>query len=140
MYHRFDNVYILESVEGPKKLAQYSFIGFDPKLTLCIKNGEAIVQNKKTREETRDKVADPLQIVRKLVSGELALYGGLRLIGGAIGYISYDAVRYWERLPETTVDDLGFPDIEMGIFDDGIIFDRENGLAYYYYQNEDRLR
>jgi len=139
LYHRFDNVYILESVEGPRKLAQYSFIGFDPKLTLCIKNGEAIVQNKKTCEETRDKVADPLQIVRKLVSGELALYGGLRLIGGAIGYISYDAVRYWERLPETTVDDLGFPDIEMGIFDDGIIFDRENGLAYYYYQNEDRF-
>jgi len=139
LYHRFDNVYILESVEGPKKLAQYSFIGFDPKLTLCIKNGEAIVQNKKTREETKDEVTDPLHIVRKLVGDELALYGGLRLIGGAVGYISYDAVRYWERLPETTVDDLGFPDIEMGIFDDGIIFDRENGLTYYYYQNEDRL-
>jgi hypothetical protein len=42
LYHRFDNVYILESVEGPKKLAQYSFIGFDPKLTLCIKNGKAV--------------------------------------------------------------------------------------------------
>jgi len=137
--NRFDNAYILESVEGPKKLAQYSLIGFDPKLTICTKNGEVKVCNEKTGEETREKVADPLYLVKKIVGDGLISYKGLRFIGGAIGYISYDAVRYWEKLPKRTVDDLGFPDVEMGIFDDGIIFDHEKGQAFYYYLNEDRL-
>jgi anthranilate synthase component 1 len=139
LYNRFDNVYILESVEGPKKLAQYSFIGFDPKLTIRIKNGETTVHNERTGEETRDTVIDPLHAIRKIVGYEKVPYRGLRLVGGAIGYISYDAIRYWERLPTRTVEDLGFPDIEMGVFDDGIIFDHENDITYYYYLNEDRL-
>jgi anthranilate synthase component 1 len=109
LYQHFDNTYILESVVGPKKLAQYSFIGFDPKLTFCIKNQKVIIRNRKKCDEIKDKVTDPLSIVRELVGRELTLYRGLRLIGGAVGYISYDAVRYWERIPDTTVDDLDFP-------------------------------
>jgi len=136
---QFKNVYILESVEGPKKLAQYSFIGFEPSLTICIKNEQAHIRNEETGEETKGKVADPLYVVRKIVSDQLVPNNQFRFIGGAVGYISYDAVRYWERFPETTVDDLGFPDIEMGIFDDGIAFDHEKGQMFYYYLKEDRL-
>jgi len=40
LYSNYENAYILESIEGPKKLSQYSFIGFDPTLTITIKNGE----------------------------------------------------------------------------------------------------
>ena len=46
-----------------------------------------------------------------------------RFIGGAVGYISYDSVRYWERLPAKAKDDLSFPDMEFGIYTDGIVFD-----------------
>lgn len=80
-----------------------------------------------------------MHVIRKLVGDEPVSYKGLRFVGGAIGYISYDSVRYWERLPNRNVDDLEFPDIEIGIFDDGIIFDHEKDVAYYYYLNEDRL-
>lgn len=139
LYNRFDNVYILESVEGPRKLAQYSFIGFDPKVTICLKNGETTVRNEKTGEETSDTVIDPLHTVKKIVGYESVPYKGLRFVGGAVGYISYDAIRYWERLPKRTVDDLRFPDVEMGVFDDGIIFDHENNVTYYYYLKDDRL-
>lgn len=138
-YERFKNTYILESVKGPKKLAQYSFIGFDPQLTIRIKNGEVTVHNGKTGEETSGKVADPLHVVNKIVRDKLFSYKGFRFVGGAVGYVSYDTVRYWERLPKTTVDDLSFPDVEMGIFDDGIIFDHEKRRAFYYYLNENRL-
>ena len=51
-----------------------------------------------------------------------------RFTGGAVGYFSYDSIRYWENLPENTVDDQGFPDVEVGLFDDGIVFDRPVGL------------
>ena len=34
--------YLLESIEGPEKLAQYSFIGFNPRLVIRVKGGEAV--------------------------------------------------------------------------------------------------
>jgi anthranilate synthase component 1 len=61
------------------------------------------------------------------------------LVGGAVGYISYDAVRYWEKLPQRADDDLNFPDIQLGVFDDGIVFDHKQRRAYYYYSNDNRL-
>jgi len=62
-----------------------------------------------------------------------------RFVGGALGYISYDAIRYIERLPNRKPDPLGFPDVEMGIFEDGIVFDHTQNQAYYYFRGENRL-
>ncbi len=139
IYRYYDYAYILESVEGPRKLAQYSFIGFDPTLLLKVKNGEAEIYSRKMDKEVSQKISDPLTFVKRIVASRSVSHETLRFIGGAVGYISYDAVRYWEKLPEIAVDDLGFPDIEMGIFDDGITFDHRNGRAFYYYLSEDRL-
>jgi len=138
-YKNYDYAYLLESVEGPQKLAQYSFIGFNPCSVIKIKNGKATIHNEKNGEETQEKVNDPLHVIKEAI-GHLAFpYVGLRFVGGAVGYISYDAIRYWERLPEIAIDDLCFPDIEMGIFQDGIIFDHRKKQALYYYQSENRL-
>ena len=63
-----------------------------------------------------------------------------RFVGGALGYISYDAIRYIEKLPNQKPDDLQFPDVEMGIFEDGIVFDHIQNQAYYYFRKENRLR
>ncbi len=139
LYKHDENAYILESVEGPRKLSQYSFIGFSPSLTIKIKNGEVITRNERTGEENREKVSDPLRVIEKIVRGRLLPHNELRFVGGAVGYISYDAVRYWERLPDAAVDDLNFPDIEVGVFDDGIVFDHRKRRAFYYYLNENRL-
>jgi len=62
-----------------------------------------------------------------------------RFVGGAVGYISYDAVRYWEHLPENSTSDLSFPDLEMGIFDDGFVFNHIRRQVFYYYRSENRL-
>jgi len=138
-YKHYQNAYILESVEGPRKLAQYSFIGFDPSLTIKMKNGEVVTCNERTGEENRKKVSDPLHVIEKIVKGRLLPHKEFRFVGGAVGHISYDAVRYWERLPDRAVDDLNFPEIEVGVFDDGIVFDHRKRQAFYYYLNENRL-
>jgi len=138
-YKHYEDAYLLESVEGPRKLAQYSFIGFNPPLTIKIKNGEIIILNVKTCEEIREKDGDPLQVIKKVLEGRLVSYKGLRFVGGAVGYVSYDVVRRWERLPDMTIDDLKFPDVEVGIFDDGIVFDHRKRHVFYYYLNENRL-
>jgi anthranilate synthase component 1 len=62
-----------------------------------------------------------------------------RFVGGALGYISYDAIRYIEKLPSQKLDNLQFPDVEMGIFEDGIVFDHTVNQAYYYFRGENRL-
>jgi anthranilate synthase component 1 len=136
---QYPTAYLLESIEGPKKLAQFSFIGFSPHHTVQIKNGISITRNEETGEETKEATADPLQVIKGLVGNRVTANKEFRFAGGAVGYISYDAVRYWEKLPTTTVDDLGFPDVEMGIFDDGIVFDHKQKRAHYYYYDKNRL-
>ena len=131
--------YLLESIEGPKKLAQFSFIGFDPKITIRAKDGEAQVRNERTGETVAEKTADPLDILAQLLKHEASPSSQFRFVGGAVGYVSYDSVRYWEKLPRNSVDDLRFPDLEMGVFDDGFIFNHPKKQAYYYYRSENRL-
>ncbi len=138
LYNHYENAYMLESIEGPKKLSQYSFIGFDPALTIKIKNGEAVTRDEIAGEEEREKVNEPLSAIEKTIKNRLD-FSEQRFVGGAVGYISYDAVRCWERLPQRTLDDQNFPDVEVGVFDDGIIYDHRNKQAFYYYLNENRL-
>jgi anthranilate synthase component 1 len=139
LYQHYENAYILESIEGPKKLAQYSFIGFNPAITIQIKNGEAVTRNEKTGEETRERTRDPLHIIKSIIKDQAVHSNTFRFVGGAVGYISYDAIRYWEKLPQITSDNLNFPDAHFGVFDDGIIFDHRQKRVFYYYSNDNRL-
>ena len=46
-----------------------------------------------------------------------------RFCGGAVGYIGYDMIRFFERLPDTTEDDLNLPDSIFALTDSLLIFD-----------------
>jgi anthranilate synthase component 1 len=126
-------------MEGPKKLAEFSFIGFNPKITIEIKNKQAIIFDERTEEEYKEKTNDPLGTLQKFIKNETISNNEFRLVGGAIGYISYDAIRYWERIPNKAKNDLNFPDFQLGIFDDGVVFDHKQKKAFYYYLTENRL-
>jgi anthranilate synthase component 1 len=133
---RFDYAYLLESMVGPEKLAQFSFIGFEPRDIVTGKNGLVKINRWDLDEEIIIKTDDPIDVLEEIVINENH-HQNFRFIGGALGYISYDAVRYWERLPEIAVDDLKLPDIEMGIFEDGFIFDHVQGKTFYYHRGQD---
>jgi anthranilate synthase component 1 len=139
LYKQTENTYLLESIEGPKKLAQYSFIGFNPTATIQIKNGLAVTRNERTGEQNREKALNPLKIVERFVECHVAQGTKFRFAGGAVGYISYDAVRYWEKLPQIARDTLNFPDAQFGVFDDGIAFDHRQKCAFYYYSSDNRF-
>ncbi|MEM2247918.1 MAG: anthranilate synthase component I family protein [Candidatus Bathyarchaeia archaeon] len=127
----YNHTFLLESI-GNDRRAKFSFIGFEPETIITVKNGIARIDNEQF------KVGDPLDVLRLLIGGR-QLHEEYRYIGGAVGYISYDAIRYWERLPNTSIDDLNFPDIEMGLYNDGIIFDHQSGEAYYFYRDCNRF-
>jgi anthranilate synthase component 1 len=133
-----DHCYILESAEGPRKLAQYSFIGFSPIKVIEVKNH-------KYSENSPDKsysvtIDDPFARLREILTGNFTTYHGFRFVGGLVGYFSYDAVRYLEELPSQAKDDLKLPDLEFGVYDDGIVFDHLTGQAYYYWYTRNRVR
>jgi anthranilate synthase component 1 len=104
-----------------------------------VKNGVAVTSDERTGEENKQHVTGPLSAVQQALKSQVLLNKDFRFIGGAVGYISYDVVRYWEKLPRKTRDDTGFPDVQMGVFDDGVVFDHKQKAAYYYFLGEDRF-
>jgi anthranilate synthase component 1 len=65
--------------------------------------------------------------------------GRFRYIGGAVGYINYDAVRFWERLPVKGKKSSNFPLLEFGIYQDGILYNHKENQAYYFFLGKSRL-
>ncbi|MEW6080404.1 MAG: anthranilate synthase component I [Bacillota bacterium] len=105
--------YLLESVEGGEHVARYSFVGVDPFLMVKFNEGHTSVTelNGSTRNE-RTLEGSPWQVLRDLLE-DLRMPGVPsipRFSGGLVGYLSYDLVRYIERLPGGPVDDLGLPE------------------------------
>ena len=130
---------MLESAEGPRKLAQYSFIGFSPAKVVEAKDGKY----KETTSDNGIKIFEtnnPYLPLREILAENFTTYQGFRFVGGLVGYFSYDAIRYLETLPNQARDDLSLPDFEFGVYDDGIVFDHLTGQAYYYWYQNNRLK
>ena len=129
IYHNYENAFILESLTGPKELSEFSVIGFDPEITAkCDKSKFQIFRNGRIISEK--KVSDPLAELRKILPK--INEKKLRYIGGAVGYISYDAIKFWEQLPSKQSNNM-FPLMEFGIYTDGLIHDRKDKATYYFH-------
>ncbi|HEX9677571.1 anthranilate synthase component I family protein [Nitrososphaera sp.] len=137
IYSLYDHAFILESLIGPKELAEMSVIGFDPEVTVTCDFRSLKVRNRRGRTK-KYKVTEPLSQLRKLVPK--VSDSSSRYIGGAVGYISYDAVRFWERLPiDKKKTKIGFPVMEFGIYHDGILYNHKENQAYYFCLGKSRL-
>ncbi len=107
--------FLFESNEGGEHWGRYSFIGIGARATFRAHAGAVEIRRGDVVRGfalASDRSEDPLDHLRKLLA-ELApvpLAGLPRFSGGAVGYVSYDWVRYVERLPETNPDPLGLPD------------------------------
>ncbi len=116
--------FLLESVEGGEKWARYSFLGSNPSLVFKSKGrvGEIISGQGVERVAI---TTDPLDQLKRLLSQfRPAPVAGLpRFYGGLVGYLSYDVVRFFERLPDLTRDDLHLPDVLFLLTDTLLIFD-----------------
>jgi len=136
LYSLYDKVFILESLIGPKELAEMSVIGFDPEVTVTCDFKIFTVRDRKGKVIQESKTTEPLSQLRELmpkVSDDR-----FRYIGGAVGYISYDAVRFWEQLP-VSKKSSGFPLFEFGIYQDGILYNHKENQAYYFFLSKSRL-
>ncbi len=121
-------LFLLESVEHGEDLGRYSFIGvgyskrftaWPGKIEICSDRGDRM----ETRTIPVDE--DPLTLLETELSDveveRHPLVPGL--LGGAVGWVAYDYVRYLERLPHKAVDDLDLPVCQFYIADTLLVFD-----------------
>lgn len=115
--------YLLESIEGGEKWGRYSFLGSTPSVIIRSKGNmvETITNGVITVEET----GDPLGCIKaQLVQFTPVEVDGLpRFFGGAVGYLGYDIVRYFESLPTGKPAPLDAYDSYFLITDSIVIFD-----------------
>lgn len=134
LYHSFENAFILESLHGPKELAEMSIIGFDPTIIISCTSKKFIVHDKNLNKKIVSKVTEPIDQLKKFLPK--INNKKYRFIGGAVGYISYEAIHFWERLPQIKKNEFDFPIIEFGIYNDGILYDHLKNKANYFYIGE----
>jgi anthranilate synthase component I len=120
--------FLLESVEGTEKMARYSFLAKDPDLVFRVKGKDAEIlrlSQKRMKAEKQLFTHSPMEIVRELISGyKFVNISGLpHFCGGLVGYMSYDMVRFFEKIPNIAKDDLGFPDAVLMMAKDIVVFD-----------------
>lgn len=106
-------------------MGRYSYLGVDPYQTLYGKGDTCVCR---TIQSRMDSGASPFQRLAHLL-------GRQRIVrppdvppffGGAVGYLSYDLVRHFERLPCVAIDDLACPDLEFAFFDLVAAIDHES--------------
>jgi len=116
--------YLLESVEGGEKWARYTFLGSTP--FLVIRGSENQLEVLKDGiSQNFDMGPDPLEALKKVMSDyrPVEVEGLPRFFGGAVGYLSYDMVRSFERVPDYQRGSLHFPDLYFMISETLFIFD-----------------
>jgi anthranilate synthase component 1 len=118
--------FLLESISGGERVARYSFIGVRPRVLLSAVGERAVLGgNGHERSVPLGGEADPLTVLK----AEMASFTPVsipdlpRFSGGAVGFLSYDAVRRFERLPATAGDALGLPEAAFMLADTLVAFD-----------------
>jgi anthranilate synthase component 1 len=124
-----DYAFLLESVEGQEKLARYSFLGSNPSLVFKSKGKNIQISYPHKNSEKRFiATTSPLDEIKKIMKDfKAANVKGLpRFYGGLVGYIGYDSVRFFEKIPDKNTDDLKLPDSIFVLTDTILIFDHVN--------------
>ena len=129
VFRKDDFSFFLDSGMDPHKLGRYSFISSKPFLVIRSRGTDITIT--RGREKSR-LTGNPFDTLNRL----LDIYRidqrscPVPLLGGAVGYFSYDLCHFIERLPQTALDDLELPECYFGLYDLILAYDNLQGRAY----------
>lgn len=124
--------FLLESVEGGEKWARWSFLGTGARATFRAR-GRTVEWTERGCSQRIDTPGDPLEVLRsRLAALKLVVPDGLELppfVGGAVGMIGYDWVRFIEKIPDENPDELELPDLFFTFPETVVVFDNVRHTA-----------
>ena len=119
-----DFSFLLESVEGGEKWGRYSFLGSSPSSLFRSRGSKVeIIRDGEVIQEENE--ADPLVALERFLGKYRPVLPGTmpRFFGGAVGYIHYDVIRAFERIPERLPQNPALLEICLMITDTLLVFD-----------------
>ena len=119
-----NTAFLFESIEGGENWARYSFLGSGATQVLWEEDGILYV-NKGRKTETLPLGDNPLDHIRTILSEfqPVPVPGLPRFVGGAVGYLGYDVVRFFEPVPGYPKDSARLPLLAFFVTDTLLIFD-----------------
>ncbi|MCC6079647.1 anthranilate synthase component I [Bacillus thuringiensis] len=116
---------LLESGRG----GRYNIVGLNPVAVIQGK-GEKLHISESGKETI--KKGNPLDLMQEYMEQWKTDYNPEYppFQGGAMGYFSYDCIRYIEKLPSLAEDDLNIPDIYFLLFDDVFVYDQKEKVLW----------
>jgi len=121
---------VLDSAGGPRQLARWTVLAFDPFQVLTHADRQTTLADRDGR--THAAPDNPFTALREQLRQfhMPAVPGGAPFLPGlAIGFLGYELGRYVERLPATAVRDIGLPDMHWAFYDSLLVIDAHNGSA-----------
>jgi anthranilate synthase component 1 len=121
------NSFLLESVEPSERIGRFSFVGGDPLLLVTANDGEVTIRSHSGTETRR---ATIFEVLKQLASGfrQMPVPEWEGLNGGFIGYIGYDCVAQFERIPLQKKTLPAPADALFGLFASVVKFDHRRHL------------
>ncbi len=117
--------FLLESVEGPSKVARYSFIGVDP--VSVFRSKGRLVEIDGSSFESEDPYESLRSHFRSFACGasDIAPFSG-----GIVGYVGYGMVNFFEGVDQPVSVDGNTPDLYFVLPRHLVCFDHLNGISY----------
>ncbi|HWG92225.1 MAG TPA: anthranilate synthase component I family protein [Candidatus Thermoplasmatota archaeon] len=137
LYEAYHTAFLLESAEGPERLARYSILGFDPVGEVAGNRGNLRATGNLPAQPEGD--TGSLRYLQRLLGASRARAAPGRYAGGLVGYLGYEYIDEIEDLPARK-GQSPFPDVQFGLFEDGIVYDRVTGHVTYFSHGADRSR
>ena len=127
-----------------ENLARYSFLG-SARGWFCIPKNRTVRRIGSAGESTclLEPGQDPLDLLKAELTTErpLGLEGLPSFVGGAVGLMSYDIVRFFELgFLDTTKDDLNVDDMAMMLADTTVVFDHAKNIVRVLVMTDARAR
>ena len=137
--HDQTHSFLLESVTGGEQVGRYSILGVKPQKVIRSKNGDLrITSDSGEQVGALEAGQDPLHVLKEELAKvqPLPLPGMKHFLGGAVGMMGYDIVRYFEKLPDSCLDDLQAEDLAMMICRLVVVFDHVKHIIRVLYVTE----
>ena len=117
--------FLLESAEQKDQTGRFSFLGFGARATFTA-TGKSLTLTENDTSRTFETDRDPLDELEKWMAPYRTEFDpSLPLFhGGAVGYLSYDCIRWFEpTIPPAPKDELGIPDMFFMVTEVVVAFD-----------------